>query len=530
EHFKNKGSLVKVENRKLDPAYDVYMALYQQLTGDENLEAFRQFQPEFFDLIVVDECHRGSADENSQWRRILDYFKGAIHIGMTATPKETEDISNRHYFGDSIYTYSLKQGIDDGFLAPYKVLRIGIDKDLEGYIPEQGKIDIYGQEVEQRVYTSKDFDRKIIIDQRTMEVARKITDYLKSTDRYSKTIVFCVDQEHADRMRMALVNENADMCAIDSRYVMRITSDDKVGKEQLDHFADNGSKYPTIVTTSELLSTGVDIQMCKVIVLDQMINSMTKFKQIIGRGTRLVWDRDKRYFSILDFRKATLLFSDPEFDGTATSVYIGDGDDDVLPEEPPTEGDPGEEEDNGKKYRVNDVTAKIISEIELIYGPDGKLIINHSENLKQLIAAVYPTFEDFKKDWMSSDKKTIINNLEEQGVDFSRLKEKIGEDVDLYDIIAMSAYGIDATLKSERISHVMDSEFYIQLKPHVKEVVDDLFAVYQKLDVFEIENIQVFKLKRFEKNGGFIPTVKKIGGKQKYNDLIKTIVHILYEE
>ena len=307
--FKDKGVLTKVQKGVLDSSYDIFMSLYHQLSGDDDMEVFRQFKPEFFDLVIVDECHRGSAKDNSRWRKILDYFGSAIHIGMTATPKETEDVSNSHYFGEPIYTYSLKQGIDDGFLAPYRVLRFGIDKDLEGYIPEQGKIDVYGQEIEQKVYTSKDFDRKLVIDQRTETVAKRITEYLKQNDRYAKTIVFCVDEDHALRMRQALINENKDLVAINDKYIMRITGSDQLGKQQLDNFIDNNCKYPTIVTTSELLSTGVDTKMVKVIVLDCVINSMTKFKQIVGRGTRLVWNRDKRYFTIMDFRKATLLFT-----------------------------------------------------------------------------------------------------------------------------------------------------------------------------------------------------------------------------
>ena len=438
--FKDKGVLTKVQKGVLDSSYDIFMSLYHQLSGDDDMEVFRQFKPEFFDLVIVDECHRGSAKDNSRWRKILDYFGSAIHIGMTATPKETEDVSNSHYFGEPIYTYSLKQGIDDGFLAPYRVLRFGIDKDLEGYIPEQGKIDVYGQEIEQKVYTSKDFDRKLVIDQRTETVAKRITEYLKQNDRYAKTIVFCVDEDHALRMRQALINENKDLVAINDKYIMRITGSDQLGKQQLDNFIDNNCKYPTIVTTSELLSTGVDTKMVKVIVLDCVINSMTKFKQIVGRGTRLVWNRDKRYFTIMDFRKATLLFSDPEFDGPASSVFEGDGTEPIPPltdEEDDHDTDPDDTEEDTRKYRVNDVDAKIISELELIYGEDGKLIANHSDNFKRLITETYETADDFDADWVHGDKQAIINAFEEKGVDFNRFKESIGHDVDVYDIIRM---------------------------------------------------------------------------------------------
>ena len=432
------------------------MSLYHQLSGDDDMETFLQFSPDFFDLIIIDECHRGSAKDNSRWRKILDYFSGAIHIGMTATPKEEGDVHNSDYFGDAVYTYSLKEGIDDGFLAPYRVLRIGIDKDLEGYEPEDGKVDIYGQEIEHKVYTSKDFDRKIIIDERTKAVAKRITEYLKQTDRYNKTIVFCVDEDHAGRMRQALVNENNDMCAIDDRYVMRITGQDDLGKKQLENFIDNNSKYPTIVTTAELLSAGVDCKMCKVIVLDSVIGSMTKFKQVIGRGTRLVWDRDKRYFTILDFRKATMKFSDPEFDGPASSVYDVEGDK-PLPEEPDDVTDDSydtDDEEINRKYRVDDVDAKIISEVELLYSVDGKLIVNHRDTFKKIIVEKYPTEEVFHYSWINENKLDINNYFEERGIDFSKFYETVGKDVDLYDIILMVAYGKDAKLKVERSEDV----------------------------------------------------------------------------
>ena len=461
--FVNKNILTKVTNKTLDSAYDIFMSLYHQLSGDDDMETFLQFSPDFFDLIIIDECHRGSAKDNSRWRKILDYFSGAIHIGMTATPKEEGDVHNSDYFGDAVYTYSLKEGIDDGFLAPYRVLRIGIDKDLEGYEPEDGKVDIYGQEIEHKVYTSKDFDRKIIIDERTKAVAKRITEYLKQTDRYNKTIVFCVDEDHAGRMRQALVNENNDMCAIDDRYVMRITGQDDLGKKQLENFIDNNSKYPTIVTTAELLSTGVDCKMCKVIVLDSVIGSMTKFKQVIGRGTRLVWDRDKRYFTILDFRKATMKFSDPEFDGPASSVYDVEGDK-PLPEEPDDVTDDSydtDDEEINRKYRVDDVDAKIISEVELLYSVDGKLIVNHRDTFKKIIVEKYPTEEVFHYSWINENKLDINNYFEERGIDFSKFYETVGKDVDLYDIILMVAYGKDAKLKVERSEDVKAWEWSV---------------------------------------------------------------------
>lgn len=530
--FKDKGVLTKVQKGVLDSSYDIFMSLYHQLSGDDDMEVFRQFKPEFFDLVIVDECHRGSAKDNSRWRKILDYFGSAIHIGMTATPKETEDVSNSHYFGEPIYTYSLKQGIDDGFLAPYRVLRFGIDKDLEGYIPEQGKIDVYGQEIEQKVYTSKDFDRKLVIDQRTETVAKRITEYLKQNDRYAKTIVFCVDEDHALRMRQALINENKDLVAINDKYIMRITGSDQLGKQQLDNFIDNNCKYPTIVTTSELLSTGVDTKMVKVIVLDCVINSMTKFKQIVGRGTRLVWNRDKRYFTIMDFRKATLLFSDPEFDGPASSVFEGDGTKPIPPltdEEDDHDTDPDDTEEDTRKYRVNDVDAKIISELELIYGEDGKLIANHSDNFKRLITETYENAEDFDADWVHGDKQAIINAFEEKGVDFNRFKESIGHDVDVYDIIRMVGFDIEAKLKSERIQNVKDDDMYLKLLPEQQRIVDALLKIYEISDVMAIEDLRVLDVPAFNDFGGFIPTIKKMGGKAKYLSFVGKMIEKLYE-
>lgn len=530
--FKDKGVLTKVQKGVLDSSYDIFMSLYHQLSGDDDMEVFRQFKPEFFDLVIVDECHRGSAKDNSRWRKILDYFGSAIHIGMTATPKETEDVSNSHYFGEPIYTYSLKQGIDDGFLAPYRVLRFGIDKDLEGYIPEQGKIDVYGQEIEQKVYTSKDFDRKLVIDQRTETVAKRITEYLKQNDRYAKTIVFCVDEDHALRMRQALINENKDLVAINDKYIMRITGSDQLGKQQLDNFIDNNCKYPTIVTTSELLSTGVDTKMVKVIVLDCVINSMTKFKQIVGRGTRLVWNRDKRYFTIMDFRKATLLFSDPEFDGPASSVFEGDGTEPIPPltdEEDDHDTDPDDTEEDTRKYRVNDVDAKIISELELIYGEDGKLIANHSDNFKRLITETYETADDFDADWVHGDKQAIINAFEEKGVDFNRFKESIGHDVDVYDIIRMVGFDIEAKLKSERIQNVKDDDMYLKLLPEQQKIVDALLKIYEISDVMAIEDLRVLDVPAFNDFGGFIPTIKKMGGKAKYLSFVGKMIEKLYE-
>jgi type I restriction enzyme R subunit len=431
----------------------------------------------------------------------------------------------------------LKQGIDDGFLAPYRVLRFGIDKDLEGYIPEEGKVDVNGQIIEHRVYTSKDFDRKLIIDKRTETVAKRITEYLKQTDRFSKTIVFCVDEEHALRMREALINENQDLVAQNDKYIMRITGSDELGKQQLENFIDNNCRYPTIVTTSKLLSTGVDCKMVKLIVLESNINSMTEFKQIIGRGTRLVWDRDKRFFTIMDFRKATLLFSDPEFDGPATSTYEGDGEKPVPPaidddkedrDDLPDDTDKVEEPET--KYRVSDVSAEIISTTELIYGPNGKLIANHSENFKNLILEKFDGEEEFRNAWLNGNRAEIMSEFEENGVDFNRFKQQIGSDVDVFDIIMMIGYNKDARLKAERIEGVKESAIYACLNEKQKQIADELLAIYLQNDCIAIEKIDALNLPNFAEMGGLIPCARVMGGKPKYLNFIKELIGKIYEE
>lgn len=533
--FNEKGILTKVKSKNLESQYDIYMSLYHQLSGDNDEEAFRQFKPDFFDLIIVDECHRGSAPANSRWRRILDYFESAIQIGMTATPKETEDVSNSHYFGKPVYTYSLKQGIDDGFLAPYRVLRFAIDRDIDGYIPEEGKVDVNGRVIDQRLYQSKDFDRKIIIDQRTEIVAKRITEYLKSTDRFAKTIVFCVDEEHALRMREALINENSDLVAQNDKYIMRITGSDELGKQQLENFIDNNCRYPTIATTSQLLSTGVDCKMVKLIVLDKIINSLTEFKQIIGRGTRLVWDKDKRFFTIMDFRRATEQFSDPEFDGPATSTYTGDGTKPIPAgaaedHELDDDSNPSDDPDPDKKFRVNDVSVKIVLTTELIYGPDGKLIANQKDNFRTLITQKFSSAEEFKGSWLLGNRAEILNDFEENGVDFNRFKDSIGNDIDTYDIIRLVGFDLDARLKKERVESVKDSKIYTSLNNEQQQIVDELLNIYQRQDCLAIEKIDTLNLPNFNPFGGFIPSVKKMGGKAKYNEFISNLIKQIYEE
>ena len=396
KHFGDK--MIKVNRKNVSKAHEIYLALYQSMTGSEEWQdIYKQFSPDFFDLVIVDECHRGSAKDNSAWREVLEYFSSATQIGLTATPKETKDVSTSNYFGEPVYTYSLKQGIEDGFLAPYKVVRVSLDRDLEGYRPAKGKVDKYGNLIEDRIYNVSDFDRNLILEKRTEIVAKKITEFLKKTNRFDKTIVFCVDIDHAERMRQALINENSDLVKENSKYIMRITGDNEEGKAQLDNFIDPESKYPTIVTTSKLLTTGVDAQTCKLIVLDSNINSMTEFKQIIGRGTRIKEEYGKLFFTIMDFRGVTRLFADPDFDGDPVVIYEPKEGEDIVPptegEYDDFEGEPGayvnedegdfdlDENGGGKrvKYVVDDVEVMVVNERVEYYDKDGKLV---TESLK----------------------------------------------------------------------------------------------------------------------------------------------------
>ena len=469
--------MTKVENRKMDSSFEIYMALYQQLTDGQGTDIFKQFSENFFDLIIVDECHRGSAADDSNWKKILEYYKSATQIGLTATPKETNEISNIHYFGEPIYTYSLKQGIDDGFLAPYKVIRINLDKDLVGYRPEAGKRDVDGNIIEDDdIYYQSDMDKKIIIDERTQAVAKRVTEFLKNTNRYNKTIVFCIDIEHAERMRQALIKENNDMVAENPNYIMRITGDNQIGKAQLENFIDVEEKYPTIVTTSKLLTTGADCKTCKLIVLDSNINSMTEFKQIIGRGTRIREDYNKTYFTIMDFRNASRLFSDPDFDGEPVSIKnINPGDD--TPDDSDENAEINRVEETNEQYtyetptlkpietgerkgklHVNGVEVNIYNEIVSYYDKDGKLV---TESLKDFsrksILNEYASLDDFLHKWNSTDRKqAILDELEEQGVLIDELRKDIGiDDIGDFDLILHIAYDKKPLTRYERVNNVI---------------------------------------------------------------------------
>lgn len=529
----------KVSNRKMDSSYELFFSLYQQLADNNGKKAYMDFKPEFFDLIVVDECHRGSAKEDSQWREILEYFHSATQIGMTATPKETKHTSNISYFGEPVYTYSLKEGIADGFLAPYKVVRIGLDKDLKGYRPEKGKLDVYGNELEDREYNIKDFDRELIIDDRTKKVAEKVTEFLKKTDRFSKAIVFCVDIEHAERMRQALVNENVDLCAENPKYVMRITGDNNEGKAQLDYFIDAYEKYPTVVTTSKLMTTGVDCKTCKLIVLDNNINSMTEFKQIIGRGTRLRWEDGKKFFTIMDFRNSSRLFADPDFDGEPIVKYeVGGDDSPVPPEIINNTGDTtvSNTNDDGnfvrrKKFRVNDVPVEVLSENVQYYDEDGKLIVESFIDFsKKNILQEYATLDNFLQNWNKDMKKqAIINELEERGVLLEELhKESGNKEMDDFDLICHIAYDKKPLTKAERVNNVKKRDYLYKYEGLARDVICALLDKYMTDGIGDLESTKILNNVPFNKLGSPMKIAKEFGGKEGLLNAIKELQDEIY--
>jgi type I restriction enzyme R subunit len=548
------GKMTKVQNRNLDSSYEIYLALYQQLAGDDGEEAYRQFKPNFFDLIVIDECHRGSAKEESAWRKVLDYFTSATHVGCTATPIETKEASSSTYFGDPIYEYSLKQGIDDGFLAPYKVIRIGLDRDLEGYRPEAGKMDRHGYEIEDREYNVKDYDRHLVIEDRTQVVASKITELLRKTDRFSKTIIFCVDIEHAERMRQALINENKDLYKEDHRYIMRITGDNEEGKVQLENFIDEESTYPVIAVTSKLMTTGVDAKMCKLIVLENNINSMTEFKQIIGRGTRLLEGYGKTYFTIMDFRNASRLFADPAFDGKPEVVielpedqpvdepmFDGEGD---TPEESYDPGDgidiiidpggtdiPEGEEDKPRKYYVGDVAVSVLSERVQYVDRDGKLITESLiDYTKKNILEQYAKLGDFLKTWTEAEKKqVIVDELQESGVLLEAVRAEVGKpELDDFDLICHLAYDKAPLTKKERADNVKKRHYLYQYSDIAQEVIATLLDKYADDGIKEIEDTKVLQLKEFAKIGSPMKIVRAFGGKEAYVRAVHELTNEIY--
>ncbi|MGO1751079.1 MAG: EcoAI/FtnUII family type I restriction enzme subunit R [Psychroflexus sp.] len=536
-----------IKNRKIDKSYQIYFALYQGLTSNEEAKnAYKEFSKDFFDLVVIDECHRGSASEASAWREVLDYFESATQIGLTATPKETKDVSNISYFGEPVYTYTLKQGIDDGFLAPYKVVRIATNID-EGWRPTKGLLDKFGNEVKDRIYNLKDYDRNLIIDGRTELVAKKITEYLKATDRFAKTIVFCVDIDHANRMRQALINENADLVNKHWNYVVKITGDDDVGKQELDNFMDVEEQLPVIATTSKMLTTGVDTKMVKVIVLESNIGSMTEFKQIIGRGTRIREAEGKVFFTIMDFRKATNHFADPDFDGEPVQIYEPEPDEIPVPPDPETDSeeptDDGEPEppeipfpdydtdDKPKKYYVNKVQVRVANERVQYYGKDGKLITESlKEYTKDNIVKEFKNINGFLERWTKTDKKQLlIEELAEQGILIEALKDEVGKDLDVFDLICHIAFDKPPLTRKERAEQVIKRDYFSKFEGKAKLVLEAVLHKYIESGVTSIEETSVLKLKPLSDMGSPIELVKAFGKRKDFEKAIKELENHLYE-
>jgi type I restriction enzyme, R subunit len=553
-HFKEAMTVIK--NKQIDTAYHVYLALYQGLSDNNDADAYRQFSPEFFDLVVVDECHRGSAREDSKWREILEYFKSATHLGLTATPKETKQVSSSEYFGDPLYVYSLKQGIDDGFLAPYKVVKVTLDVDAEGWRPRKGFKDKDGNVVEDRLYNRTDFDRHIIVEERRQVVARKITEFLKGSDRFSKTIVFCVDIEHAEGMRTALANANADLVAANSKYVMQITGDNEEGKRHLDAFISPTELYPVVATTSKLMTTGVDAQTCKLIVLDSNIGSMTEFKQIIGRGTRINEDFGKHYFTIMDFRNVTALFADKDFDGDPVRVKEAAEDDDVSdadnetgdetitdditgeevvfpePEKPDVAlfaDDPGEYRVR-RKVTVNGVEVVVIKERVQYMGEDGKIITESLRDYtRKSVRTAYASLDDFLRSWNHADKKrAIVEELEQQGVLFAALNDEIGSAFDPFDLICHVAYDQKPLTRKERAEQVKKRNYFTKYGDLARKVIAALLDKYADDGGLDFENPEIIRLDPLSKLGSPVEIIRAFGGKPAYDAAIQTLADELY--
>lgn len=555
KHFKDKMTVVK--NRTIDKSYEIYLALYQGLSGaDEDANAYKQFSPDFFDLIVIDECHRGSAKDDSAWREILSYFNNATHLGLTATPKEDKEVSNIEYFGEPVYTYTLKQGIDDGFLAPYKVVRIALNVDAEGYRPEQGKTDKGGNPIEDRIYNRKDFDRNLVIDERTNLVAQKVTEFLKGFDRYAKTIIFCVDIDHAERMRIAIAKQNADLVKENYKYVMQITGDNEEGKRELDNFINPEEKYPVIATTSELMTTGVDAQTCKVIVLDTTINSTTKFKQIVGRGTRINEEFDKLYFTILDFRNATDKFADPDFDGDPIRVKPINGDEDITtisddgaddpiiddrgeeiiidgPANPrvPVVNDPPTDYKKRPKQYINGVDVSVLVSRELYFDSEGKpIVVSLKDYTKSIIQKNYASLDDFLLTWNQADKKeAIIKELQEQGVMVEALYEAVDQQVDLFDLICHVAYDQPPLTRKERANNVKKRNYFTKYGEQARKVLETLLDKYADEGVENIESIEVLRVKPFDEYGSPLEIINEFGSKQNYLEAVRELENELYK-
>ncbi|GJH13587.1 DEAD/DEAH box helicase [Caballeronia novacaledonica] len=543
------GAMTKIENRTVDKSYEIYLSLYQAVTGTEDAQnIYRQFSPDFFDLVVIDECHRGSAAEDSAWRAILDYFDSAIHLGLTATPKETTEVSNSTYFGEPVYTYSLRQGIEDGFLAPYKVIRVDLDKDL-GWRPTTGLVDKLGQIVEDRIYNQSDMNRSLVLTRRDEAVAKRITEFLKATDRMAKTIVFCEDIDHAARMRQALTNANADLASVNSKYVMQITGDNQEGKLELDNFINPRRPYPVIATTSRLMTTGVDAKTCKLVVLDRTIKSMTEFKQIIGRGTRIDEEHDKLWFTILDFKKATELFADPAFDGDPVVIYDPDPIDPIVPPDDPTDdenddGSDGTDETTGGtdetdpapgpgrvKYVIETVPVYVVNERVQYLGPDGKLITESLRDFTRIqVGKQFVSLDAFLQAWNETDKKqAIIDELEGNGVLFDELAKEAGKELDPFDLVCHIAFGQKPLTRRERAEKVKKQDYFGKYGDTSRKVLQALLDKYADDGIENIERIEVLRLAPFDQLGSPVELMKSFGGRAQYETAIRELGRSLYQ-
>lgn len=564
-----KEKLVSSKKRGIDSsdkAYEIFLGLYQGLSNNEPgiEDAYKDFSSDFFDLIVIDECHRGSAKEDSAWREILDYFKTATHVGLTATPAETNVTSNSEYFGKPIYTYSLKQGIDDGFLAPYRVIRIGLDIDLEGWRPPKGYLDKWGNQVEDRIYNRTDFEKTVVVEERRKLVAQKISEFLKGYDRFAKTIVFCCDIEHAQGLTTLLRNENSDLTKENYKYVMQITGDNEEGKRELDNFINPEEKYPVIATTSELMTTGVDAQTCKVIVLDAEIKSMTKFKQIIGRGTRINEEFGKMYFTILDFRNVTDLFADKNFDGDPIRVKPVEQNEDLglvvveeeentvtvldeitgeeiqfakvnirYPDGKPLSGDWAVKERKAtqKKIFVNGINVSVLVSREMYFDHSGKPITTSlKEHTREIIKGKFSSLSDFLNKWNNTDKKdAIIRELREQGVLVEELVDAVDQKVDLFDLICHVAYDQPPLTRKERANNVKKRNYFTKYGDQTRKVLEALLDKYADEGIEDIENIDVLKVKPLNELGSPIEIIRNFGTKEEYLKAVKDLENELYK-
>lgn len=540
-------AMTKITNRTVDKSFEIYLCLYQAVTGTEQEQnIYKQFTPDFFDLVIVDECHRGSAADDAAWRKVLEYFSSATQIGLTATPKETKDVSNIEYFGDPIYTYSLRQGISDGFLAPYKVIRIGLDKDLDGWRPTVGQTDKYGLPIEDREYNDRDFDRTLILEKRTETVAAKVSQFLRATNRFSKTIIFCENVDHAERMRQALVNANPDLAAANSKYVMRITGDNDEGKAQLDNFIDPESIYPVIACTSRLMSTGVDAQTCHLIVLDRRIQSMTEFKQIIGRGTRINEDYNKFFFTIMDFKRATSLFADPDFDGDPVQIYEPREGDPILP---PEEGsEPGTVKDPPRvitdpdpplpprlppvKYYVDNVPVTVATERVQYLDEHGQLITESlTDYTRRNLRSAYATLDEFLNVWNKGERKqAVLEELAAKGIFLDELAELVGRQYDPFDLVCHIAFDRPPLTRRERADRVKKKDIFAKYEAKTRAVLNALLDKYADAGITSVESMEILKVDPLSRFGTPVEIVNLFGGRPAYQAAIRELETALYQK